>query len=1181
MTFDATGEEVRHDGVIGESRPNDVVLNADGSLIYTAGADGNLRVYSADTGELVQTIDVGMQLGGIDISPDGSFLMAVESVPLALDIKDPWWENEITVTTYKVDLATGEVTSYPVVVTAENYTFHDVAIMGDGTALLSQNILPGWSGWASPKLLDLATGEYSNAGGSMSQSPVLSDSADGQYALLAPTNISDAPLFIYQGGVGIVASHQGYEDNVMGFNSGLQALNSNAGLVVQYVSGNGLHVYNLALDYQLNLFGAHPEWQSGNVSGLAFDSSGQYLFVLDNSTDTIVQLSTSDWSTVDTFAVGVDIPWLSGAGLGNQLIVGPGMRYFMVLTDRGLIQVDNPAVSATINGTTLDDDITGTGLFDEIIADSGNDTVYGLGGNDILAGGAGNDELNGDVGNDRLDGGAGNDALNGGAGSDTADYRAAGAAVTVDLTMAGAQNTGGAGTDTLTSVENVDGSAYSDAITGDANANRLTGGNGNDVITGNAGDDEINGGAGNDQLSGGEGADRASYFGSTAGVTVSLAIVGAQNTIGAGTDTLSSFTHLRGSNFADTLTGSDSSNEILGEGGDDTISGGGGNDTLNGGSGADAMSGGTGNDRYFVDSATDTVTEGSEEGVDEVRSTASFTLSVNVENLRLLGTGAINGTGNALANTIYGNEQVNVISALEGADVLAGYGGNDTLNGGAGDDSILGGIGDDFLIGGAGVDTLDGGSGNDVYVIYSAAEHAGETIVDGGSGGSDELRFATTAAATLVVTAAQTGFERIVIGTGTSGAAVTTGIAAINVDAAAIANAVTIIGNSGANILKSGELNDGLQGGSGDDRLYSNGGNDALDGGAGLDRMYGGAGNDTYTVDNLSDYVGENVDEGVDLVNSSVSHTLRANVENLTLLGDVSATGKGNALANVINGNSGTNGLYGYDGDDRLYGNAGNDRLDGGTGADRMYGGLGNDNYYVDSAGDILSELYGEGTDQVYASVNYTLRANFERVTLTGTSDLIGKGNELANVITGNAGANKLYGMDGNDTLIGAAGADILDGGLGNDMLSGGLDADKLYGGEGADVLKGDDGADWLEGGAARDRFYGGAGADTFVFRDGDLAGLTSSTSDQIHDFSQADGDRIRLSLIDSDATLAGDQAFSFVGTNAFSGTAGELRFEQIGGNTYVQGDTNGDGVADFWIRVDGLHTFVSGDFIL
>lgn len=107
----------------------------------------------------------------------------------------------------------------------------------------------------------------------------------------------------------------------------------------------------------------------------------------------------------------------------------------------------------------------------------------------------------------------------------------------------------------------------------------------------------------------------------------------------------------------------------------------------------------------------------------------------------------------------------------------------------------------------------------------------------------------------------------------------------------------------------------------------------------------------------------------------------------------------------------------------------------------------------------------------------------------------------------------------------------------------------------------------------------GTAGADEFICRTGDFAGMTSSNSDRIMDFNQAQGDLIHLGGVDANAVLGGDQAFAFIGSGAFTGTAGELRFYQAGTTTYVQGDTNGDGQADFLIRIDRLHTLGGGDF--
>lgn len=168
--------------------------------------------------------------------------------------------------------------------------------------------------------------------------------------------------------------------------------------------------------------------------------------------------------------------------------------------------------------------------------------------------------------------------------------------------------------------------------------------------------------------------------------------------------------------------------------------------------------------------------------------------------------------------------------------------------------------------------------------------------------------------------------------------------------------------------------------------------------------------------------------------------------------------------------------------------------------------------------------------------------------------------------------ADLFWGGNGNDTLYGYNG---------NDTLSGGNGVDKLYGGAGNDTLKGDAGNDRLEGGAGADKLYGGAGADTFVFLSVKDSTVAASGRDTIFDFSQKEGDRINLKVIDADTTLANDQAFTFIGNKAFSKDAGELRYVKTGGVTYIQGDVNGDGKADFMIGVDASINFTKADFIL
>ena len=244
----------------------------------------------------------------------------------------------------------------------------------------------------------------------------------------------------------------------------------------------------------------------------------------------------------------------------------------------------------------------------------------------------------------------------------------------------------------------------------------------------------------------------------------------------------------------------------------------------------------------------------------------------------------------------------------------------------------------------------------------------------------------------------------------------------------------------------------------------------------------------------------------------------------------------------------------GTSGADKLRGTPENDTLDGKAGADKMLGGRGDDIYVVDNSKDKVTETAGEGVDLVKASVSYTLAANVEDLTLTGSKAINGTGNGLANMIIGNSGKNTLKGGAGNDTL---------DGGRGND---------KLYGGGGDDILNGGVGADTL---------YGGKGSDTFVFKSLNDSTGKASGRDTIKDFSRAEADLIDLSAIDADTRSDGDQAFEFIGTDSFHKTAGELRYEEKGGDTYVHGDVDGDGKADFTIRLDLGLSMTQADFIL
>jgi Ca2+-binding RTX toxin-like protein len=353
-------------------------------------------------------------------------------------------------------------------------------------------------------------------------------------------------------------------------------------------------------------------------------------------------------------------------------------------------------------------------------------------------------------------------------------------------------------------------------------------------------------------------------------------------------------------------------------------------------------------------------------------------------------------------------------------------------------------------------------------------------------------------------------------------------------------------------------------------------------------------------------------------VSRGADYTLPDNIENIvvgTYAGSdlTSATLTGNALANKMighsndetmlglggndalygkNGNDTLNGGDGHDlldgggGNDTLIGGVGNDRLIGRTGDDTMTGGTGNDAYYVDSAGDVVTETASEGTDTVYESLaTYTLGANVEngRIQLNTGAGLYG--NELDNLLVGGGGNDTLYGLDGNDTfhgnggddlvggfdgndtLYGEAGIDTLYGDNGDDTLYGGDGNDTLYGYFGNDTLNGGNGDDWLLGHHDADTVTGGAGNDTFAYWD--ASDSTPGAFDQITDFNSAGGegadDQIDLSTIDADTATAGNQAFTF----GFAPAAHTIWYSALanpaGGSDWVlYGDVNGDTTADF-----------------
>ncbi|MBI5790411.1 MAG: DUF4347 domain-containing protein [Rhodocyclales bacterium] len=753
-------------------------------------------------------------------------------------------------------------------------------------------------------------------------------------------------------------------------------------------------------------------------------------------------------------------------------------------------------------------------------------SIYGLGGNDTLTGGTASDTLDGGGGNDTLDGGAGgNDTLIGGNGNDTFVWTGAGD-VLVELK--------GQGSDTVLShvsyallsnseIENVvlvagaatalnaDGNDKANRLTGNEFANQLDGKAGNDTMVGGTGNDTYivesildqaveNADEGIDTLKSSvtitalaanveilelTGSDSIQGTGNELNNTITgnsaanllegrqgddLYIVDALDTVievgGEGTDTirtgeasysLASTFAVENLEFSDSApasgAGNAQANLITGNAGNDTLDGAAGNDTLVGGGGIDSLIGGTGDDVFDVDIGGDVTHELVDEGVDTVRSSVSYTLSGDattgfVEKLLLTGSDNIDGTGNALDNTITGNS------------------------------------GSNRLDGGAGIDTLVGGAGDDTYVM----DATGDSIVELADGGSDTAETATS---------------------------MTNVVNTVTVK--------TLLANNVENLLLTGSGNIAGNGNSLDNLITGNSGNNELDGQAGADTLVGGTGNDTYIVDNVGDVVTETAGGGTDTVKTTLADFhLPGDVENLELTGTTSLDATGNEMNNVITGNTLNN------------------LIDGGAGNDTMRGGKGDDTYIVDSLLDKVEESFGQGTDTAIVRVSgYVLPTNVEYLQMENDdpvlrlAPLLGKGNNLSNIIVGNAGDNTLDGGLNDDIMIGGPGNDVYKVDNANDLIIeeadyqdsegnwiyGGIDRvestisfdlasnvedltlqnidnitllgngdNAATGNELANVLIGNDGNNLLDGRGGNDNMSGGKGNDTYVVeQEGDV----------------------------------------------------------------------------------------------
>ncbi|MBR1157041.1 calcium-binding protein [Bradyrhizobium sp. JYMT SZCCT0428] len=810
-------------------------------------------------------------------------------------------------------------------------------------------------------------------------------------------------------------------------------------------------------------------------------------------------------------------------GAGNDSIMG-GNEFDTVsyLQETGTNGVTVNLTSGTAtdsfgNSDTLAsiEQVSGTALADSITGDANNNNLFGE---------AGNDTLDGQDGNDFITGGAGNDSMIGGNGYDELSYSLDGGTfgIAVTLTAAGV----GTATDTF---------GNTDAFTG---IETFTGTGLADTFDGSSSSDSFSPGQGNDTLNGGGGYDNVGYLvdnNATSGVSVNL-VIGSVTSGYFGTDLLNggSFQSVQGTQLADSFIGSSAIEFLQASMGVDTIDGGGGRDTL---SYADFR---TQQSNVGVIYNASTTVFGSGTVLDAGGSTDTFT---NIEVLQgsfyndsfsggmtgesfdgLQGNNTYNGATGQLPTVTYLNTHFN--GGVSGANVnlatgtgLNPFGGTETfinihsVEGSVFNDTLIGSAGDDFLAPSNGTDNVDGGGGIDtlayndnisafsIHTFNVTGANSGNVLDGTGTdifsnierlrgGFNDDVFNGGTSAMVFEGLGGNNSFNG---GSGVEtvnysndqevGARENINVTqGVNIDLAnsginsfggtdTFADIDNAIGSTFADTITGNSLNNSIVGGAGNDTLGGAAGNDTVDGGVGADSMAGGEGDDQYIVDNAGDIVVENGDEGIDGVNliGNFNYTLGANIEGLSILTGANVSGTGNSLAN------------------NLYGGAGNNSLNGGAGADTLVGGLGNDIYFVDNAGDVVTENATEGADTVHTTVTYGLSANTENLILDGSGNITGIGNASANTLTGNTGNNSLYGNGGNDTAYGGDGNDVgvmgngdelFVGGDGNDYayLYGGNDT--AYGGAGLDVLIGGGGNDLLIGDAGFNYFFGGDGAD-------------------------------------------------------------------------------------------------------
>ncbi len=764
------------------------------------------------------------------------------------------------------------------------------------------------------------------------------------------------------------------------------------------------------------------------VAGASADTliggtSASVLFVI-NSTSDRIQLQSSPGADTISSSVNETLP----SGI-NTLVLTGSLALKGNANNGADTLTSNSGVDTLVGGTgsdlfvlndALDIVTVGSSHGADTIQSSFNDTLAANVATLVLTGsgavsGTGNaiaDVLRANAGNDTLVAGSGVATMVGGAGNDlfvvnnTADTIQSASTTSADTISSSVSFTLPANVNTL--VLTGAGTLTGKGNTGDdlmtANITTgtvtLTAGAGMDTLVAGAGADTLVSGTGVDSLVGGSGSDMFVLNNSADVVTV-----GATH----GTDTLqAAFNDTLAANVSVLVLTGSAALSGTGNAISDVLRANTGADTLTAGSGTATLVGGAGNDLFVVNNIADTVQSASTTAVDTISSSVSFTLPVNVNTLVLTGAGALKGTGNSA-----------------GADLL-------TAAAASGADTLVAGNGADTLVSGTGIDSLVGGTGSDLFVLNNSAD----VVTVGTTHGTDTLQaaFNDTLAANVSV---------LVLAGGSA--------------------ALTGTGNAIADVL------------------HANSGSDTLTAGSGVATLIGGTGNDVFVVNNTADTVQSASSTAVDTIQSSVSFTLPTNVNTLVLTGSGSLKGTGNTANDLLSASGTTTA-------DTLVAGNGADTLISGTGADSLVGGTGADLFVVNATTDVVNVGATHGVDTIQSSVSYTLPANVQYLSLTGSTALTGTAsNSSVSLVQGGTGADTLNG----GTLLavleaGTAGAQVL-------KATGAQAA--LIGGGAADTLTGGAFKDFLAAGKVADTITGGATHNVVAVNSGDGATVLAPTT--------------------------------------------------------------------------------------